>query len=414
MPASKEQRERVNRAYEKLAESHVKAQREEGYTLSLACFFSEHHVTRWRELTNVKVCKQRKRIEIDWEGETYDYVPTNVPALKLKALRLKNPHNLDTKSQLKCETGLHLVKADSCGAKHGSARDTEEINAKRVRQNTDAQQGLNDRGIRKVYDGSKGGIGYHDHGHCEQETKESKLVEAMQAHLAPDGCTDEEVLVGRVECCAHYLSHLEESGELPEDMGSLRGLLGTANANLGHDLAYLLAKTLDKDSEVTTFDLEGKVTNRDLLGGLTELGATSGSLAGVDKPSAVLDVRSSRGSRLDRTQQEAGAKVLTMSEVVLHHAGSDAKVLAAFSEEFDLPLPKTINVHAVLAVALGRRRSGERRPGFSKDGVGLGMETLVYILKTGRHSHHGSEDACMQHICWRPMLIALRRHYWHV
>ena len=275
MGATKEENGRLERAYEKLKELHVIAQTEEGYTKTLACFLSEHHATRVRELINAgEACKQRPRIEIIWEDEPYDFATENVKASVLKALRLKNTHNLDTKAQLQCESGLRLIKAYSCGAKHGSARATEEISAKRRRQDDDSKQGCAERGMRKVLDGSKGGIGYHDHGGCSQETKESKLVEAMQERLAAVGCTAEEELTGQVECFEHYLLHLEESGELPEDMGSLRDLLGPRDASLVGDLNYLFAKTLDEDSRLTTFDLEGKVTNDDPLGNLAELGAT--------------------------------------------------------------------------------------------------------------------------------------------
>ena len=75
-------------------------------------------------------------------------------------------------------------------------------------------------------------------------------------------------------------------------------------------------------------------------------------------------------------------------------------------------LPDLIDVFSCICLGVGRDATGNRRVGFKgKDAVVFGMEALAYTFKLGRHTHVGVQDACKQHVAWRPILIALRMHY---
>ena len=82
---------------------------------------------------------------------------------------------------------------------------------------------------------------------------------------------------------------------------------------------------------------------------------------------------------------------------ILRHAGCDNLVAAALYALAGKPPPVDIDVHRALCVALGRSANGHRRLGFgSNDGLGTGMETLVYMFNVGTHTHHGADDCMTQ------------------
>jgi len=189
---------------------------------------------------------------------------------------------------------------------------------------------------------------------------------------------------------------------------------GKQNEQRIDQLVHLMGRTLEPNSQDATFDLEGMVKKHLATDGVKEVGMCVVSLGTAAKPRPTLDERGSRrAATLDKKQLESVAKVLAEQKTLLHHAGKEKIFLRAVCEDYDLPMPDIIDVFSCICLGVGRTANGQRRGGFNgQDAVVFGMDSLAYIFKLGRHSHIGVQDACMQHVAWRPILIALRVHYY--
>lgn len=391
---------------------------------------------------------QLPNLEVDDDGNVYDYVAKPINADQLEKMRKRKPTKYEDKEvfELKCETGLTLTKNYSSTAKRG--RETAEFQENILNASTKTQQKLRDEGWRPILDGSKGGKGFKNHGHLSNETINCSLVADIQKCFAPEGSSDEVTLDGQVQGVCHFLDVIHERGEvchrartphppavrifeidlpltrarlrfgqLPESIEELYEFAGAHNEEHVDHLVCLMGRTLDPTSVDATFDLEGFVTKQSATDGVTEIGMCLGSLGSATQPRPALDVRGGRlaGRRvtLSAEQLESVANELAKQKTLLHHAGKDHLFLRAVCEDYDLPMPETIDVFRSICLGVGRRANGQRRVGLEgKDAVKFGMESLAYIFKLGEHSHIGVQDACKQHVAWRPILIALRMHYY--
>ena len=101
----------------------------------------------------------------------------------------------------------------------------------------------------------------------------------------------------------------------------------------------------------------------------------------------------------------------TVGAVICRHAGQDARFINALCDKYELPRPAHVDVHASIAVALGRQAGGQRKLGQDKnDGLQTNMTALAYIINL--HFKHIAEADCRYQIkVWRPLLVALRKYY---
>ena len=101
----------------------------------------------------------------------------------------------------------------------------------------------------------------------------------------------------------------------------------------------------------------------------------------------------------------------TVGAVICRHAGQDARFIDAMCVKYKLPRPAHVDVHASIAVALGRQAGGHRKLGQDKnDGLQTNMTALAYIINL--HFKHLAEADCRYQIkVWRPLLVALRKYY---
>ena len=362
---------------------------------------------------------QLPKIEVEYDGGVYDYTAGPIRSARLKQMKKRKAMKGEDPVvlALKCETGLTLSKNQSSTAKRG--RDTDEFQARRAEISRDAQSKWLDAGNKQTYNGSKGGTGSHDHGDLSKETINCPLVEEIQKRFAPEGSSAEVTLDGHVQGFGHFLEVINERGELPTSIKDLYEVAGKQNEQRIDQLVHLMGRTLEPNSQDATFDLEGMVKKLSATDGVTEVGMCVGSLGTAAKPRPMLDERGcsrradGRRATLDEKQLERVANVLAKQKTLLHHAGKEKIFLRAVCEDYDLPMPDIIDVFSCICLGVGRNAGGGRRAGFKgQDAVVFGMESLAYIFKLGRHSHVGVQDACKQHVAWRPILIALRMHYY--
>jgi len=177
-----------------------------------------------------------------------------------------------------------------------------------------------------------------------------------------------------------------------------------------------MGRTLEPGS-FTTLDIEGFVTHGCATGGVTEVGVSTGSLGDAAQPQVVLDERGKRraGRRAPLTDEELEkiASVLAKRGAIHHHSGKEKIFVRGLLEAFDQPMPEMVDVFPCICLGFGRAGNGQRRAGFEgADAVSFGMDALAFTFKLGPHIHIGVEDACKQHVAWRPLLIALRMHYY--
>ena len=158
--------------------------------------------------------EQLPRIEIDFDGGVHDYVCHRIDPPRLKDLRARGPLKNEDKVvyEAKRATGLMLRRNTSTSAKRGS--DTDEFQAKTAKRMYDYQRKYRDDGNSKSCDGSKGGIGYHDHAHLKKETINCPVVAEIQKCFAPEGSSEEDTLDGQVRGACHFLQAIHERGEV--------------------------------------------------------------------------------------------------------------------------------------------------------------------------------------------------------
>ena len=179
MQSNKECMEAMKLAYDALKARHRKM-REKNPDLTLAACLELMNKSRVKAANEQgDNATQLPKIEIEWDGGTFDYVAKPVKAEDLRKLRARKPKkDEDEVAWLKSETGLMLAKNGSHTAKRG--RETAEFQAKTYKRNYDAARERRDAGIADNLDGSKGGLGSH----LSEETKNCPLVAAIQKYLA--------------------------------------------------------------------------------------------------------------------------------------------------------------------------------------------------------------------------------------